>query len=394
MSKIKGTRECNEDHLPYRTYAEVNISELKKNTKKVRALLKEDCKLLSVLKADGYGHGAVEIARAIEDLSDWFAVASFEEAKELRDHGIRLPLLVFGFVDDSNLQEAAEKDITCSCLSYEYAQHIQTLCKEKNIRLSMHVKVDTGFHRLGIECREGREEEAYQKIREIYEMENLVITGIYTHFATAGSKVEEDITFLHMQAKLFKTILNRLKDDQISVGISHCCNSKATLTNPEYHMDMVRVGLYLYGLGNEDDLSYLQLEPIVKWKARIYAIKDVDVGESVGYSRMYRADKRSKIGVVSLGFADGYARSLWQSEHIYVLVHGQRTKILGKICMDVMMIDLTDIEEVKCGDMVTVLGRDGQEVVSANLLGKEIKGTAVEITCGMGKRVKRIYTYE
>lgn len=380
--------------IPYRTYAEVHLDMLRDNTNKVRNLLAPSTKLLSVLKADGYGHGAVQIAKAIENMSDWFAVASFEEAVELRDAHITLPILVFGFVDDSNVEEAVQKHIACSCLSYEYGMHMEQVCRQKNICLEMHMKLDTGFHRLGIDCRKERLNEALAEVEELYHCPHLHMTGIYTHFATAGSEKKEDQIFMQEQFSLFQEMVEALKEDGIQVGIRHCCNSKATLTNPEMHLDMVRVGLYLYGLGSDADIQRLKLTPIVNWKARIYAIKDVKENESIGYSRMFITPKPMRIGVVSLGFADGYARCLYASDKVYVLVHGKRTRILGKICMDVMMIDLTDIEDVKVNDMVTVLGSDGNECISANLLGKETGGTAVEITCDMGKRVERIYINE
>lgn len=379
------------DNMPYRTYAEVNLQQLIENTRKVRALLSKDCKLLSVLKADAYGHGAVTCAKVLEPLSDYFAVASFEEAKELRDSGIHIPLLVFGFIDDQNIQEASEKDITCSCLSYAYAKHIQSICEKQNIVLAMHVKLDTGFHRLGIDCNAENINEVAEQVDEIYKMKNLHITGIFTHFSTAGSKVKEDIEFMNHQYDIFANILDVLSRLHVDVGIRHCCNSKATLTNPKMHLDMVRVGLYLYGLGNDEDLACLKLTPIVKWKARVYAIKEVNAHEAVGYSRAFITNQKMKIGVVALGFADGYARCFYTSTEVYVLVHGQKTRILGKICMDVMMIDLTQISGVQVGDYITVLGRDGEQVISANLLGKEAGGTAVEITCNMGKRVQRVY---
>ena len=377
--------------LPYRTYAEVNLHQLKENTKKVRALLSKDTKLLSVLKADGYGHGAVRIAKAIEGLSDWFAVASFYEARELRDQGITIPILVFGFIDDSNLEEAVQKDITCSALSYEYALHVAEQCSQKKLRLSMHIKLDTGFHRLGITCDEERIAMAYEEVKSLYKLPQLQITGIYTHFSTAGSKAPQDEAFLERQYRLFCDILHQLEEDHIEPGIRHCCNSKATLTNPDMHLDMVRVGLYLYGLGSDADIEYLKLEPIVNWKARIYAIRDVKQGEGIGYSRTFITPKPMRIAVVSLGFADGYARSLYASDQVYVLVHGKRTRILGKICMDVMMIDISDIPEVQVNDTITVLGCEGTQRISANLLGRETGGTAVEVTCGMGKRVERVY---
>lgn len=380
--------------LPYRTYAEVNLQQLKENTRKVRALLSKDTKLLAVLKADGYGHGAVRIAKAIEDMSDWFAVASFYEAIELRDQGITIPILVFGFLDDSNIEEAVQKNITCSALSYSYALHIAELCEQKRLRLSMHIKLDTGFHRLGIACEEERIAEAYKEVRTLYELPQLQITGIYTHFSTAGSKALQDEAFLARQYRLFCDMLHRLEEDQIDPGIRHCCNSKATLTNPEMHLDMVRVGLYLYGLGSDADIEYLKLEPIVNWKARIYAIRDVKQGEGIGYSRTFITPKPMRIAVVSLGFADGYSRCLYASDQVYVLVHGRRTRILGKICMDVMMIDITDIPDVRVNDTVTVLGSEGTQRISANLLGRETGGTAVEVTCGMGKRVQRVYVHD
>ena len=164
MSETGNTEYKQSEQLPYRTYAQVNLQQLLENTKKVKALLKPQTKLLSVLKADGYGHGAVQVARTIEEESDWFAVASFYEAKELREHGITKPILVFGFLDDSHVEEAVQRDITCSALSYEYAMHLAHLCEQKKLRLSMHIKLDTGFHRLGIDCDENRLQEAYEEV--------------------------------------------------------------------------------------------------------------------------------------------------------------------------------------------------------------------------------------
>lgn len=381
------------DHIPYRTYAEINLQHVKENTATVRSLLRDDCMLLSVLKANGYGHGAIPIAKAIEQQSDWFGVASFEEARELRDHGIMIPILVFGFVDDDDIEEAYRKHITCCVLSYEYAQHVQQLCEQLHITLDMHIKIDTGFHRTGIACRQEDIAQTCVKVAHIYHMNHIHITGIYTHFATAGSADKEDKKFLQLQYSLFHQVLDYLKQAAIQPGIRHCCNAKATLTNPEMHMDMVRVGLYLYGLGSDADIARLQLQPIVQWKARIYDITYVQAQESVGYSRAFIADHAMRIGVVSLGFADGYARCLYCSDHVYVLVHGQRTRILGKICMDVLMIDLTDIADAEVNDYITVLGCDGNDAISANLLGRETGGTAVEITCGMSPRVQRVYRH-
>lgn len=381
-------------HLPYRTYAEINLAKVRRNTLKVKQLLNDGCKLLSVLKADGYGHGAVRIAQEIEDLSDWFAVASFEEAIALRENGIEKPILVFGFIDDSYIEKANLLNITCSCLSYEYAIHLEEQCAKKNLKLDVHIELDTGFNRLGIRVREEEFEYSYKLIKSIFSLKHLNVTGIFTHFATSGFKCEEDIYFQNQQFKLFKNVLEKLSEEHIDYGISHCCNSKATLTNPEMHLDMVRVGLYLYGLGSDDDISKLKLEPIVNWRARIYAIRTIEPGESVGYNRMFFAKKKMKIGIVSIGFADGYFRCLYNSDKVYVLINGQRTKILGKICMDVLMIDLTDIKNVEVNDYITLLGFDGNDSISPNLLGKETGGTAGEITCDMGKRVTRIYTYD
>ena len=379
------------ERIPYRTFAFINLRDLEENTKKIKNLLQPNTKLLSVLKADAYGHGAVKVAKTIEKYSDWFSVASFEEACELRNNGINKPILVFGFVDDSNIVEAYEKDLTITALSYEYTKHLANFCKKKKIQIQVHLKLDTGFHRLGINCCENNYHNAIEEIEELYSLNTIKITGIYTHFATAGKKTKEDTVFQEIQYQRFCRVLNELKNKKYSLGICHCCNSKATLTNPEMHLDMVRVGLYLYGLGSVEDLNYLDLRPIVTWKARIYSIKYIEKGESVGYSRTFFAKRNMRIGVVSLGFADGYSRCLYSSDNIYVLVHGKKVKILGKICMDVMMIDLTDVPEAKINDYCVVLGKDENEEISANLIGKEIGGTAVEVTCTMGKRVKRIY---
>ncbi len=370
-----------------RTFAEVDLAKLYRNTWKVRQSLYQDTQLLSVLKADGYGHGGVVCARKIESLTDWFAVATLEEAVSLRDGGIIKPILVFGYVPIDSLDLVEEKDITITGLSFNYIREAAHYCFKNSLNIKLHIKIDTGFHRLGQIFTENYQDKELQDLLKLYSLKGIVITGIYTHFASAG----KDTDFTKKQYDIFNSLCQDLQIRGVEVGLRHCCNSKAAIHEMEMSMDMVRVGLSLYGLGAAADLEQLSLEPVLQWRARIILIKKIQLGDAVGYGRTFTAAKDMRIGIVSLGFADGYPRNLYNNSDVYLLFHGQRVRIIGKICMDMLMVDLSDFADFGNNEYVTILGNEGSASITADQIGVWTGGTAVEITGGINERVPRVY---
>lgn len=370
-----------------RGYAQVDLDAILSNMQNMKAHLKPDTKMIGVIKTDGYGHGSIPIAKALEKLPFLFgfAVATAEEAFELRDNGISLPILILGYTFPYSYERLIAQDIRPTVFDRETAELFAKEAARQKKKAKVHVKVDTGMGRIGVQP----DEEGFLFVKQLSEMQEIEIEGIFTHFARAD---EADKTSAYAQLERFQTFTGRIEKE---LGLTHlikdCSNSAGILEMPEANMDVVRAGITLYGLSPspEVDINKLQLTPALSLYSTVVYVKEMPAGCPISYGGTYVTKADTRIATIPLGYGDGYPRSL--SNKGYVLIHGKRAPIIGRICMDQFMVDVTEIENVKQGDKVTLIGRDGEEEISADTLG-EISGRFnYELMCDLGKRIPRVY---
>lgn len=343
---------------------------------------------MAVVKGNAYGHGIEPCVQAIDDLCDWYGTATMQEALRVRMVSEVKPILVFGYVSDEDIRQAAEKAITISAVSTASAHHISAFCARENLKVELHLKLDTGFHRMGIDCCKDMPQ-CMEQLLPLFSLPNIRIGGMYTHLVFAGSVQEREQAFTQLQHRRFQNCIEALREQGINPGICHICNSKAAVHEPAMHMDMVRVGAYIFGLASAEEQQRISLREALTWKARIVLLRDIGAGEGVGYGHDFIAQKPVSIAVLAAGFADGYRRCIAQSPRSYVLIRGKHAPLVGKVCMDMMMVDVSDIEGVQIGDYAVLSGSNGQDSISSYLLGNIIQGTAGEITVGITERVER-----
>ena len=352
-----------------RAYVKVDLDRIRKNMKAIRSVLPEGTKIIGVVKADGYGHGAVQTAKAIEEDAAGYAVATAEEALELRGNGIKKPVLVLGPVPECQYGSMVEQEIRTAVFDLTRAERLSETAVSMGMTARVHIAVDTGMNRIGL--RPGREQA--QVVKEIAGLPGIVTEGMFTHFARAD---EADKTSAREQLQAFLDFSQMVKEAGVSIPILHCANS---------------AGIILYGLYPSDQVQReaLFLEPAMELKSFITYIKEIGPGAAVSYGGTFVADRPMRLATVSIGYGDGYPRSL--SNKGEVLVHGTRARILGRICMDQLMIDVTRIPEAREGDEVTLLGRDGTEEITMEELADLSGRFHYEIPCLMGKRLPRVY---
>lgn len=368
-----------------RTWVEVDLDRILNNYDRVRERVGDDCKVLCVVKANGYGHGAVQVARVLEKAGcDWLAVSNIEEAEQLREAGIELPILILGSTPPECVGTLAEYNITQAVYSKECAEQLSAAAKAAGITVSVHLKLDTGMRRIGFDATDAQE---VAFAAEVCRMAGLKVSGVFTHFASADGDGDADGEFVKTQYTRFVDAIEAIERTGVHFSIRHCCNSAATLTHPEYKLDMVREGIVLYGLTPSEQVEIEGFLPAMSMKARVSMVKRVAAGESISYGRTYTADRDITVATVPVGYADGYIRAFSKGE---VLVQGKRAKIVGRICMDQMMIDVTGIE-VKTGDTVTLFGTDGQATLPVEELSDLADTINYETVCLIGRRVPRVY---
>lgn len=369
----------------YRTYASVDLSAIRHNFNTIRSLLRSSCKIMSVIKADGYGHGAVPAAQCLWD-SDYFGVACRDEAMALREQGIETPILILGYTDPREAPLLSEASITQCVFSEEYALALQESLRDGQT-LKVHLKIDTGMSRLGFYLHGTDEIEATaQQISDlIKKTPNLRYEGIFTHFTTSETQESPET---EEQFSLFCALLNDLEDRGVTFDLRHCANSGATLLHPETHLDMVRPGIALYGYTPFPEGERFGLRPALELKAYVAQVHHIRKGDTVSYNRTFRAEKDMDVATVCIGYGDGLHRVL--SNGSPVLVNGQRTRILGRICMDQCIVDVTGIP-TEAGDVVTLLGRDGDQTITAWEMADHAQTIHYEILCSIGKRIPKIY---
>ena len=367
----------------HRVYARINMENIRHNLDSVKNKTGLSVKVMPVIKADGYGHGAVEIAKAIYNESDCFGVAVIEEALELRNAGIDKPILILGTLSPQYYRLAIENDIIVSLYNDEYAQKLSEVALDMGKKAKFHLKVNTGMNRIGVKC----DDDGFCMAKRIISLPNLLFDGIFTHYATAD---EADKTFSDRQLELFEKFCLRLEADGINTGTRHICNS-AGIMETDTFFDMVRPGIILYGLYPSDEVSkkVFELKPALELRTHVSCVKTVDAGEGISYGRTYITDSPRVIATIPVGYADGYPRLL--SGCGRVIIHGCYAPIVGRICMDQFMVDVTGIDGVCEEDDVVLIGSDGNCTISADEIA-ELTGTInYEVTCSISKRVPRIY---
>lgn len=368
----------------YRVKADINLDAIAGNAEEIKKKLQPGVKLAAVIKADGYGHGAVPVAKTVYDTADWFAVSNIEEALELREAGIKKPILTLGYTAPLQLSEAIRNEITLTLCDRESAVEISEAAKTIGITAKVHIKVDTGMGRIGFPA----EESAAAGVAEAVKLPFVEATGIYTHFARADESEREATD---VQYRKFMKFISALEAYDVKTLLRHAQNSAAILMYPEYQLDMVRLGIGLYGMYPSDETisEEISLSPAMEIKSHVAFVKTVPAGTGIGYNATYVTDRTRTIATVPVGYGDGYPRAM--SNKGQVLIHGKRAPIVGRVCMDQMMIDVTEVPEVKRGDMVTLMGIEGQEQITAEEIGSLSHSFHYEMVCNVGKRIPRVY---
>lgn len=369
-----------------RVYAEIDLSAVRWNLKLMQERIRPDAKIVAVVKSDAYGHGALKIAESIEELPYlWgYAVATVNEALGLIEDGRKKPVLILGISFEEEYETIVEKEIRPCVCNYEMAQKLSEIACRQNKVCHIHVKLDTGMGRIGFWVNE----ESANQIARIKELANIDIEGIFTHFAKAD---ELDKTPTYLQIQRFQKMIELLQQRNVNIPIHHCSNSAGIVEINDANMDLVRAGIILYGLwpSDEVDKTGFPLRPVMSLKSHVAFLKTLPEGYEVSYGGTYVTKKPTVIATIPVGYGDGYARSL--SGKGYVLIRGRRAPICGRICMDQFMVDVTDIPGVKEKDVVTLLGRDGEETITMEELGNLSGRFNYEFACLITPRVPRIF---
>ena len=373
-----------EETILRRTWAEIDLDALEQNYRKAREMIGASVKYLGVVKADAYGHGAVQISRKLEELgADYLAVSSLDEARELRHGGIRMPILILGHTPPDMVSQLIQHDITQTVSAKAKAEEYNAAAAACGGRLKVHIKVDTGMSRLGFLIRGDHFEGGIQAIAESCSLPYLEAEGIFTHFAVSDEDDAESERYTRAQFDLFCRVLDALKERGTTFSIRHCANSGAWARYPEMYLDMVRPGIALYGAGA--DAERLGLQPVMALKSCISTIKIFDPETDISYGRTYHTSEKTRVGVLPIGYADGLFRGL--SNRMAVQTFCGPAPILGRICMDMTMVNLSGLTEVHVGDAVELFGHRQRVDQLADLLDT----IPYELTCAVSKRVPRLY---
>lgn len=372
-----------------RTWADISLDNLAHNYAALRGNVPSGCKFLGVVKADAYGHGAVPVSRRLKEMgADYLAVSNFEEALQLRRADIRLPILILGYTPAVYAPDMADMDIRQEVHSLDYAKQLASRMEGVGKRLKVHLKLDTGMSRLGFFAYD--DPAGVDAILQAARLAQLECEGIFTHFPVADSLEPSDRVFTRLQFDRFMKAIDALQASGVAFELRHCCNSAATLLYPEFALDMVRPGIATYGISPSDALTgALDLRPMMSLRTTISQIRDFPAGVSVSYGRAYTTPSPRRIAVLCIGYADGLPRRL--SNRAEFLLKGRRVPVVGRICMDMCMIDVTEVPGVKVGDVATVFGTDGEASLPVEDMARELDTIPYEILCGINKRTPRIY---
>lgn len=370
-----------------RTWVEIDLDIFRNNLKIIRNHIGKDVKMLAVIKADAYGHGAVPLAKVCEENEvDRFAVACVSEGIELRKAGIKTPILILSYIDEIDIDKIIEYDLMPSVYDVDFAVSLNKQLEILNKHLKVHIKLDTGMTRLGFDFLDVNK--TVEDIVKINSLSNIEIEGVFTHYADSDSLNNE---YCDLQFKRYKEVINALSLKEIDIPIKHTCNSAGAIAHSDKYLDMVRCGIMLYGYYPEEHLKEQLpgIKPFLSWKAKISQIREIESDTSVSYGRTKNVAKGTKLAVISVGYADGYQRRL--SNNFHILVNGKKAPIVGRVCMDQVVVDISGIDLVKKGDTVTLLGTEFENSITADDFANTLDTISYEIICDIGKRVPRFY---
>lgn len=372
-----------------RAWAEINLDNIAHNIREIRRITHKNAEIMGVVKADAYGHGVMEVTRTLlANGAERLAVSMLDEAIQLRRNGIEAPILILGYTDPIRANEIIENDVTQTVYSRELAHALSDEAVRQGKKVKIHIKIDTGMSRMGFLPGYS----AVKNVVEISQMPNIIIEGLFTHFATADEKNRQ---FTLMQFERFMSICSELQRIGIHIPVKHCANSAGIIEYPEMHLDMVRPGIILYGMypSEEVDKSIIHLKPAMTLKANVILVKEVEKNTSVSYGRIFTTLRTSKIATIPIGYADGYTRML--SNKGKVLIREQFAPVVGRICMDQCMIDVTDIEgNVEVGDEVVLIGAQGDNVITVEDVAHSIGMINYEFVSIVGKRIPRAFIHD
>jgi alanine racemase len=367
------------------TWLEINLSAIANNTRSIKELVGPRVRVLASLKADGYGHGALKVARTtLHNGASMIGVATVSEAAPLREAGISAPILVFGYVPLWQMREAIRLDLTITLYALDAAQALARAAQALDKTARVHIKIDTGMSRLGI--RAEQMDEILQLMREIHHLPNLELEGIFTHFAKADA---EDLSHARLQLERFQNVLQVIEGEGLRPPLVHAANSAATLSLPDAHFDMVRPGVALYGLEPSPDVPLPKgFQPALAFKTQVAQVKLIPAGEGISYGCTYITAQPTRIAVLPVGYADGFRRAPtnWGS----VLIHGQEAPLLGRVCMDQSMVDVSHIPGVRVGDEVVLIGQQGTATLSAETVARRLGTINYEVVAEILARVPRV----
>ena len=363
------------------TYVEIDLDAISANFDAIRA--KAGVQVMAIVKADAYGHGAVQIARLLDEKCSFFGVSSIAEALELRQAGLTKPILILGYTPVEAFRLVIGQDIRPAIFRLEDAHALSKLAQKQGVTIPFHFAVDTGMSRLGFQATE----DSADICADIARLPGIFAEGLFSHFATADCA---DLTKARAQAERFASFDRMLRDRGVEIPIRHLENS-AGLMNFTDHYEMVRSGIVTYGLypSDEVDPGLLNLKPALQWRSRVTHIKMLPPGREISYGGTFVTTRKTRIATVPVGYADGYRRSL--SGKFYVLIRGRRAPILGRVCMDQMMVDITDVPDVKIDDPVVLVGSDGNDVITMEEIAAAADSFNYEFVCGISRRVPRRY---
>jgi alanine racemase len=364
------------------TFAEIDLGAIRYNLGRIKKIVGKNIKILGVVKADAYGHGMREVSMAIvEEGVDYLGVSSLDEARELRNIGIKKKIIVLGTILPKEAEGVLRFNVVQTVSDLRIARILSMLGQAKKRTIKVHIKIDTGMGRIGF-----WHEEAIAFVKKIASLKNISIDGIFTHFPSA----EDDSVFTRRQIKIFKMLTEVLSSNNIDIPVKHTSNSMALIDFKDSHMNMVRPGLIMYGLYPKTGLAKkLRLRPALKLKTKVCHVKSASKGRTISYGRTFIVKNPTRIATIPVGYGDGYSRHL--SNKGYVLIKGRRASIVGRVCMDMSMVDVGRLNNVKVGDEVVLIGTQGKEAIRVEELARLINTIPYEVVCNIGRRVPRIY---
>ncbi len=380
-----------------RLWAEINMDSVRHNYEVIRDAIGQGTKLCCVVKADAYGHGAVELSRLYHELGvDFLAVSNLDEALELRDAGITEPILILGFTPVDRVRDLSFYDVSQAVYSIDYAARLSEEAGRADVCVKIHIKVDTGMSRIGFFCQSfPRDDQAIEEITAACRQPHLISEGIFTHFAVADEG-ERGEAFTRHQYRTFVHVTEALRERGVTFDIRHCANSGAAIDYPDTCLDMVRAGIILYGYAPSNALRQsLDLRPAMRLKTMISHIKDIKAGTTVSYGRTFTAPRDMRVATVPVGYADGFLRAYAEDGYMFVWdktrKFGRNCKIIGRVCMDQTMLDVTDFADAEVSNIVVVFGNGADGEPTAEDIARWGGSISYEVLCGVSKRVPRLY---